>query len=502
MQKYNFDLDLNSQNSNSVIVKHLEKNKDVLEFGPAFGRLTKYMREELNCNVDIVEMDDESGQVAAQFARTACVGEKDGNIENGNWENILRDRKFDFIIFADVLEHLHHPEEILHKCYQFLKDGGKILCSVPNIAHSSVLLSLWNNDFDYKEVGLLDNTHIHFFTRKTFEEMACRCNYKIVFIGGIVNNVGTNEIPWLYDSVPNAVSHELKLRKEGDIYQYIFELKKNISENAEDDSVCNIAGTSGFYCNCYIKEKDDADFMESKVIRRRYTTSQVKIYFDLHEFSNIDGVCIDLMQSESIIKFREINLDGKMLKFDSNGAKLNDSMYAFSNAAQIFIKLDSQPAKVLYLEFELLCADQKIIESIQEISSEKNNINYNLTADNSEKKEQIRILQARVNDLQQQVLRLQEQEEKYCENYETVLKEMKQMEEIYQRKMKEILTFNEKNTNRISEYEDQISNYILRVEELENVCKKSEKEKQELVQKLNKNILIRVIAKIKEKNNE
>ena len=122
MQKYNYSLDLTTQNSNSKIINHLQKNKEVLEFGPAFGRLTKYMKEELNCIVDIVEMDTESGTEAAKYARNKCVGSKDGNIEQFFWEKILAGQKYDYIIFADVLEHLHNPEETLKRCYAFLKD--------------------------------------------------------------------------------------------------------------------------------------------------------------------------------------------------------------------------------------------------------------------------------------------------------------------------------------------------------------------------------------------
>lgn len=62
------------------------------------------------------------------------------------------------------MEHLHDPAEVLRRVKILLSDEGVILLSVPNIAHNAILLELMQNEFPYKKVGLLDDTHIHFFT--------------------------------------------------------------------------------------------------------------------------------------------------------------------------------------------------------------------------------------------------------------------------------------------------------------------------------------------------
>ncbi|GFH90223.1 ubiquinone biosynthesis O-methyltransferase [Lachnospiraceae bacterium] len=71
---------------------------------------------------------------------------------------------FDYIIFGDVLEHLHNPMETLVYCKGFLKAGGAIIASIPNLMHISVIEKLLQGDFTYAETGLLDKTHIHMFT--------------------------------------------------------------------------------------------------------------------------------------------------------------------------------------------------------------------------------------------------------------------------------------------------------------------------------------------------
>ena len=86
---------------------------------------------------------------------------KVGNIEQ---KEIPFEEKFDYIIFGDVLEHLHNPQEIIRFCKERLTDQGRIIASIPNLMHISVMQQLLNGRFQYEDTGLLDRSHIHFFT--------------------------------------------------------------------------------------------------------------------------------------------------------------------------------------------------------------------------------------------------------------------------------------------------------------------------------------------------
>ena len=79
--------------------------------------------------------------------------------------------EYDCIIFADVLEHLPDPAAVLRRCVRSLKPGGKIIISVPNAANIVVRLSLLFGRFEYGDRGILDRTHLRFFTRKTFTKL-------------------------------------------------------------------------------------------------------------------------------------------------------------------------------------------------------------------------------------------------------------------------------------------------------------------------------------------
>jgi 2-polyprenyl-3-methyl-5-hydroxy-6-metoxy-1,4-benzoquinol methylase len=103
------------------------------------------------------EINERSAKIAACVANV-CVN----NIEEQNlpFDSV----RFDYIIFGDVLEHLRNPLEALKYCSKLLNQGGHIIASIPNLMHISVIEGLLNGNFTYTETGLLDKTHIHFFT--------------------------------------------------------------------------------------------------------------------------------------------------------------------------------------------------------------------------------------------------------------------------------------------------------------------------------------------------
>ena len=82
------------------------------------------------------------------------------------------DKYFDYILFGDVLEHLINPRRVLHSCKSLLRDDGYIIASIPNIKHHSVLLRLiFFDEFQYTDAGILDSSHLRFFTKKEIVKM-------------------------------------------------------------------------------------------------------------------------------------------------------------------------------------------------------------------------------------------------------------------------------------------------------------------------------------------
>ena len=119
-----------------------------------------------------------------------------GNIET--MQMPYEKKYFDYIIFGDVLEHLYEPEAVLCKMKPYLKEDGQFLCSIPNIMHISALLPLLKGQFRYQKAGILDRTHIRFFTLDSIWGMLHKCGL-----------VPTNIIPNIIESDLSEEDEEL-----------------------------------------------------------------------------------------------------------------------------------------------------------------------------------------------------------------------------------------------------------------------------------------------------
>jgi len=461
MHKYDFDLDLATENSNSKIIKLIAPYKDVLEFGPAFGRMTRYLHDYLKCNVDIVELDQESGKHAAEFSRTACVGEDEGDIEKFEWEKKLGDSKYDYIIFADVLEHLHHPEKVLCVCKELLKEGGCILCSVPNVAHPSIIISLWNNDFTYNDVGLLDNTHVHFFTKSTFLTMVEQCGLYVERIEEISSAVGTNEIRWNYSDVPECVKNQLKFREEGEAYQYIYKL---VLKNTENVFVSNCRGTVGYKCICYFKQEGDSSYKFEKSISKIYTQKKADIYYDLKDIDNIEGICVSIFPSASFIKILSVEIDGCRCDFYTNGKKIGDTMHLFDSEAQIFVDATEKKCNVVHLTFEVVMSIEsgELIEQVLKLRE----LYDDICADNKGYRRSIQKKDDNQIELENNMHRMDAEVQKLEKTVENLNKEKDAMAQEIVRK------------------EEAICNYENQKEETANLVTRLEEDKNDLLKKL------------------
>jgi 2-polyprenyl-3-methyl-5-hydroxy-6-metoxy-1,4-benzoquinol methylase len=144
----------------------VDRESEVLEIGSGSGNLTKYMKDELQCKVTCIERSPEMAEAGKAHAYQMIVAD----VETDQWENSI-DKKFDCIMLADVLEHLRNPAALIKRLSAFLKQNGIMITSIPNIGHNAIILGLKDGKFEYRETGLLDNTHVHFMTRKSIRSL-------------------------------------------------------------------------------------------------------------------------------------------------------------------------------------------------------------------------------------------------------------------------------------------------------------------------------------------
>ena len=183
---------LDDNSSLKKMLSFIGGNKQVVDFGCASG----YFAQVLNtrgCIVTGVEINSLAAEQAKQHCREVIVAD----LDFVSIAEILPNQKFDVAVFGDVLEHLRNPGKVLEDTKAILKEDGFIVASIPNIAHGAIRLALLKGEFEYTELGILDNTHLRFFTRKTIEQLFDQSGYIINAIDCTKVDIfsGSNLIP-------------------------------------------------------------------------------------------------------------------------------------------------------------------------------------------------------------------------------------------------------------------------------------------------------------------
>ena len=165
----------------SKIAGKIAANSLVLDVGCGSGMLGRYLGINSHCVVDGADFDKEAIDLAAPFYRKAVVV----NLEHESLLTTFSPGIYDFIVVADVIEHLINPAQLLQDLKLLIKPWGTILFSVPNITHIAAGLELLLGKFSYSSNGLLDSTHVHFYSKEGLSEQLIK--------SGIY--------PWEFDSV-------------------------------------------------------------------------------------------------------------------------------------------------------------------------------------------------------------------------------------------------------------------------------------------------------------
>ncbi len=166
------------------IINKVGTDKVILEIGASAGYMTKCFLKN-NCTVDVVEINKSALEKIPKSVRKKInLSIEDKNI------NKLLSRDYDFIIMADVLEHLINPEEVLKFLKNIASDKTYLIVSMPNIASWIMRKQLFlEGNFEYQDSGILDKTHLHFYTIKTLPKMLSECGWDTKDIKGTITRL-------------------------------------------------------------------------------------------------------------------------------------------------------------------------------------------------------------------------------------------------------------------------------------------------------------------------
>lgn len=144
----------------------------VLDIGCSSGNFGKNLIDTKHCIVDGVEMTQSDVVLARKHLRTVLAL----NIES---EANKINEKYDVVFFGDVIEHLVDPVSTLQAMRRLLKPKGRIVFSIPNMSHMLVRLAVMRGEFGYGETGLLDKTHLHFYTINEVKRIFAEAGFAI-----------------------------------------------------------------------------------------------------------------------------------------------------------------------------------------------------------------------------------------------------------------------------------------------------------------------------------
>lgn len=155
-------------------------SKRILDIGCGGGNFAVAVQKRNNAEVWGVEPDEEACKIAESKLRKVLCG----TIERV--ESILPTSFFDVIIFNDVLEHMVNPQTALGIAKNALIDNGIIVVSLPNVRYFQTIVELlYRKDWQYQDSGILDRTHLRFYTEKSARRMFEEEGFTLLSVDGI-----------------------------------------------------------------------------------------------------------------------------------------------------------------------------------------------------------------------------------------------------------------------------------------------------------------------------
>jgi len=204
--KYQGLVDITQKNnSHTIAYEYIESlgrnNLKILEVGCSSGYFGEFLKFQGH-TVWGVEPSLTSSKVASS---------KLDVVFNGFFEDFIKaypEERFDVLVFGDVLEHIPDPTLVLNDCHDILNNGGIIVVSVPNVSHIAIRAMLFEGRWQYSELGIMDYTHLRFFTRRTIQELLYKSNF-------IVKDIKSVTLPAF------AVANMTKITLNQSIVDYI-----------------------------------------------------------------------------------------------------------------------------------------------------------------------------------------------------------------------------------------------------------------------------------------
>ncbi|WP_269531319.1 bifunctional 2-polyprenyl-6-hydroxyphenol methylase/3-demethylubiquinol 3-O-methyltransferase UbiG [Chitinimonas sp. BJYL2] len=215
---YERDVLVGSGDSLDRIVSMLSVPGAVLDVGTGTGALARFLSERKEYSVDGITHNPTEAEIAQPYYRDVWVSD----LSQSGWINNISGRRYRYIVCADVLEHLVDPAAVLRSLATLLDEHGEIIISVPNVAYIGVVGELINGKFTYRQEGLLDRTHLRFFTRESLADCVSSCKLQIREWSSVFRPLADSEFKaHRLDYFPPAMARFLAAQADSSVYQFV-----------------------------------------------------------------------------------------------------------------------------------------------------------------------------------------------------------------------------------------------------------------------------------------
>jgi SAM-dependent methyltransferase len=189
----------------------------VLEVGCSVGHVTEHLVDRGNTVVG-VEIDAEAAAEARAFAERVHVLDLDATPVSS-----VESDRFDVLVLGDVLEHVRRPADVLADLLTRLEPGGRLVISVPHVGHADVRIMLLQGRWEYQDDGLLDRTHLRWFTRDSLRELLAAAGLQAVRVERVYVGLGQSNVPFDREAVGPGLRTYLEYDPEVYVYQFVVE---------------------------------------------------------------------------------------------------------------------------------------------------------------------------------------------------------------------------------------------------------------------------------------
>jgi 2-polyprenyl-3-methyl-5-hydroxy-6-metoxy-1,4-benzoquinol methylase len=219
-----YEWEFNPEDSNSTAAAIYQFAREgggrVLDLGSGPGLVSSHLKTINGRHVTCVDNDKERLRAAEERGVDRTIL---GDLGGDDWTTSISSEAFDVIILADVLEHLVHPGDVLRliQDHSLLAPGGFLVVSIPNAAHEAIVAELLIGRFRYRETGLLDSTHLRFFTKETLFELCERQGFLVTRLHRIKRALEETEFSAVRMELDPEVRARLSRAPESQTYQFV-----------------------------------------------------------------------------------------------------------------------------------------------------------------------------------------------------------------------------------------------------------------------------------------